>query len=61
MNLISDLISAVKAEQAKISESLTNGNVPSFEVYQRLVGQFHGLETSLEILNNLLKEKDDDR
>jgi len=60
MNIISNLISAVKVEQDKIRESLVAGNVINFETYQRLVGQFQGLDKSLEILNDLLKEKDDD-
>jgi hypothetical protein len=60
MNIVSNLISAVKVEQDKIRESLVTGHVINFETYQRLVGQFQGLDKSLEILNDLLKEKDDD-
>ena len=61
MKLISDMISSVKEEQARISQALTDGNVINFETYQRLVGQHQGLEKSLEILNELLKEDDNDR
>jgi hypothetical protein len=57
---ISDIISAVKAEQARIAESLTAGNVVNFETYQRLVGQHQGLVKSLEIINNLLKEEENE-
>jgi hypothetical protein len=57
---ISDIISAVKAEQARIAESLTAGNVVNFETYQRLVGQYQGLVKSLEIIENLLKEDEDE-
>jgi hypothetical protein len=60
MRYVSDYIAAVKAEQVKISVSLTSGHLPNFETYQRLVGQYQGLETSLDILNNLLKEEDED-
>ena len=60
MRHVSDLIAAVKVEQAKISESLTNGYIPNFETYQRLVGQYQGLNLTLDIINNLLKEKDED-
>ena len=60
MRHVSDLIAAVKVEQAKISESLTNGFIPNFETYQRLVGQYQGLTLTLDIINNLLKEKDED-
>lgn len=60
MRYISDIISAVKAEQARIAESLTAGNVVNFETYQRLVGQHQGLVKSLEIIENLLKEDEDE-
>ena len=61
MKSVSDIISAVKAEQARIKESLAQGNLPNFETYQRLVGQYQGLEATLDIINNLLKEDEDDR
>ena len=60
MRYISDIISAVKAEQARIAESLTAGNVVNFETYQRLVGHHQGLGNALEIINNLLKEEEDE-
>lgn len=60
MRYISDIISAVKAEQARIAESLTTGNVVNFETYQRLVGQHQGLVKSLEIIENLLKEDENE-
>ncbi len=60
MRYVSDIISAVKAEQARIAESLTAGNVVNFETYQRLVGQHQGLVKSLEIIENLLKEDENE-
>ena len=60
MKLISDFISAVKAREAAISQSLVSGNIPNFETYQRLVGQHQGLEEALQIINDLLKEKNED-
>jgi hypothetical protein len=36
-----------------------HGNAVTFEAYQRLVGQHQGLEEALVILNDLLKEEDD--
>jgi hypothetical protein len=61
MRLISDFISAVKARQAEIAAGLVHGNAPDYVAYQRLVGENLGLEQSLEILNPLLKEDEDDR
>lgn len=61
MKLISDFIGAVKARQAEIEKGLGHGNASDFNAYQRLVGENLGLEQSLEILNYLLKEDENDR
>jgi hypothetical protein len=61
VKLISDFIGAVKARQAEIAQGLAHGNAADFNAYQRLVGENLGLEQSLEILNYLLKEDEDDR
>jgi len=39
---------------------LADGNAINFESYQRMVGQYSGLQESLDILDNLMKEKDDE-
>ncbi len=61
MKLVSDFIGAVKARQAEIAQGLAHGNASDFNAYQRLVGENLGLDQSLEILNHLLKEDEDDR
>jgi len=60
MRYVSDYIGAVEAEKRKISESLVSGNATTFDAYQRLVGQHQGLVKALDILNDLLREEDDD-
>ena len=60
MRYVEDLVGAVKARQMQISTSLVNGNAVTFETYQRLVGQYQGLQDALDILNDLLKEEDED-
>jgi hypothetical protein len=60
MATFNELINGIKSRQQEIAESLVNGNCVNFESYQRLVGQFQGLEESLTILNNLLSEEDKD-
>ena len=60
MRYVGDYIGAVEAEKRKISESLVSGNATTFDAYQRLVGQHQGLVKALEILNDLLREEDDD-
>jgi hypothetical protein len=60
MASIGDLIGGIKASQTVLSLSLAHGNAPTWEVYQRMVGHYAGLQESLDILNNLMKEKDED-
>jgi hypothetical protein len=60
MRYVSDLIDALKSEQAKIQLSLAQGHAPTFDSYQRLVGNHQGLQDALDIINNLLKEADED-
>lgn len=61
MKYVTDFISAVKARQAEIATSLALGTASTHDIYLRLVGEHAGLERSLEILNNLLKEEENDR
>jgi hypothetical protein len=60
MRTISDLIGGIKARQAEIASSLVAGNATNWESYIRLVGHNAGLQEALEILNNLMKEDDDE-
>ncbi len=59
MSTASDLIGAIKTRQAEIAMSLAAGMAPTWESYQRLVGHNQGLQEALDILNNLLKEDDE--
>lgn len=59
MRYESDFIGAVKARQHEIAFSLAAGNAVNFDSYQRLVGQYRGLQDALDIINNLLKEEDE--
>jgi len=56
MNTISDFISLIEAKQREIAVSLAAGNAVNWESYQRMVGQNLGLSDALNILNDLLKE-----
>jgi len=59
MRYISDIIGAVKARQAAIEKALAQGNASSYDSYQRLVGEYAGLSTSIDIINNFLKEEEE--
>ena len=56
MNDFSQLIGVIKGLQADIAASLANGNANSYEVYQRLVGEYRGLEQALKAIDQLLTE-----
>ena len=60
MRYVSELIDLLKDEQFKIQRSLAQGHAPTWEAYQRLVGTHQGLQDALDIINNLLKEPDED-
>jgi len=60
MNDFSQLIGILKGLQADIAASLANGNANSYEVYQRLVGEYRGLEQALKAIDQLLTEDEYD-
>jgi hypothetical protein len=59
MRYVSDIIDAVKARQVVIEKSLAQGSASNFDSYQRLVGEYAGLSTAIDIINNLLKEEEE--
>lgn len=60
MRTLGDLIGGIKVRQAEIAASLAAGNAVNWETYQRMVGQNQGLQEALDILNNLIKEDEED-
>ncbi len=61
MRYESDFIGAVHSRMDDIAVSLAEGKASDWAAYQRLVGEYGGLQNSLEILNNILKEDERDR
>jgi len=60
MNTVGDLIGGLKSRQAEIAVSLAAGNAANWETYLRMVGQHAGLQAALDILNDLIREDDED-
>jgi hypothetical protein len=61
-DFISEIISRTRDEQAKLAITLTAGiNVNSFDDYQRLVGRFEGFKEVLDIIDEILREDDEDK
>ena len=60
-DFISEIIARTRDEQAKLADTLTAGsNVNSFEDYQRLVGRFEGFKAVQDIINEILREDEED-
>jgi hypothetical protein len=60
-DFISEIISRTRDEQSKLAETLTAGsNVNSFDDYQRLVGRYEGFRAVLDIINEILREDEED-
>ena len=60
-DFISEIITRTRDEQAKLAETLTAGNnVNTFEDYQRLVGRYEGFKQTLDIINEILREDEED-
>lgn len=60
MRLVSDLISAIKTRQSDLKDSLAEGYATNIESYNRAVGQYAGLQESLDILERLMDEENDE-
>lgn len=60
-DFINEIISRTREEQSKLAETLTAGyNVNSFEDYQRLIGRYEGFKATLDIINEILREDDEE-
>lgn len=55
--MIEALIHRVKIKQAEISFALATGSAMTWEAYQRLVGQYQGLQDVLDMVDNMLEEE----
>lgn len=60
VNPTSDLIGRLKRRRLEIALALADGAAINIESYHRLVGTYQGLGEALEILDDLLNEKDED-
>ena len=60
-DFISEIISRTRDEQAKLADTLTAGsNVNTFADYQRFVGRHEGFSVVLDIINEILREDEED-
>ena len=57
--MIEQLIHRVKIRQAEIQMSLSVGTPINWESYQRMVGEHQGLQSTLDMIDNMLEEEKD--
>ena len=55
--MIEQLIHRIKVRQAEIQVSLANGMPINWESYQRMVGEFQGLQAAMDMIDNMLDEE----
>lgn len=60
IDIFSNFVTLIKSEQEKIAEALTSGSAINIESYQRLVGNYQGLQGALNILDELMTEDNDE-
>ena len=60
VNPVSELIGKLKERRLELALSLADGYAINIESYHRLVGTYQGLGEALDILDNILTEKDED-
>ena len=55
--MIEQLLHRIKVKQAEISRALATGSPVTWDAYQRLVGEYRGLEDVIDMVNNMLEEE----
>lgn len=57
MDILSSIISRVRAEKQKVADAVTAGSVVnSFDDYRQYVGAIQGLQLALDIIDEVLTE-----
>jgi hypothetical protein len=55
--MIEQLIHRIKVRQTEIQISLADGMPMNWESYQRMVGEFQGLRSAMDMIDNMLDEE----
>ena len=60
-DFISEIIRRVRDEKKNLAEAVTAGtNVNTFDDYQRLIGRIEGLQLTLDIVDEILTEDEEE-
>ena len=60
VNPVSELIGKIKERRLELALSLADGYAINIESYHRMVGTYQGLGEALDILDDILTERDED-
>jgi hypothetical protein len=56
--MIEQLIHQIKTRQAELHVALATGGAVTWESYQRMVGEYQGLQVTLNMIDNIIDERD---
>ena len=56
--MIETLIHQIKIRQSELQLALATGSPMTWEAYQRMVGEYQGLQTTLDMIDNMLEEEE---
>ena len=56
--MIEALIHRIKIRQSELQISLAIGMPITWEAYQRMVGEYQGLQSTLDMIDNMLEEEE---
>ena len=57
--MIEALIHRIKIRQSELQVALSVGTPMTWEAYQRMVGEFQGLQQCFDMIDDMLEEKED--
>ena len=56
--MIEQLIHRIKIRQSELQVSMAQGNPASWEIYQKMIGEYQGLQNALDMIDQMLSEDD---
>ena len=56
--MIETLIHQIKIRQSELQLALATGSPMTWEAYQRMVGEYQGLQSTLDMIDNMLEEEE---
>lgn len=55
--MIEQLIHRIKVRHAELHVAVANGAPATWDSYQRMVGEYHGLQRALDMIDAMLEEE----